>query len=63
MTEWKETEIIPRIPSTWTEFKLEKIGHFKNGVNFSDIRLSMLNNCIKEDFLQLKDLMKLYPKL
>lgn len=34
MGEWKETEIIPRVPFNWCEYKLEEIGSFKNGVNF-----------------------------
>jgi len=35
MSEWKETDIIPKVPLKWNEFKLNEIGDFKNGVNFS----------------------------
>lgn len=35
MSEWIETEIIPRVPKEWSRHVLEELGEFKNGVNFS----------------------------
>jgi len=35
MSEWKETEIYPRVPINWCEHFLGDIGSFKNGLNFN----------------------------
>jgi type I restriction enzyme S subunit len=35
MNKWKETDIVPRVPSNWDEYKLKELGGFKNGVNFN----------------------------